>query len=211
MTTQNKMEAAIERDNAFYKKQLLPCPFCGGIPEHGMSQSDDGGCFLDRWEIACNICGVSMITMQESGWEWPHQVIEASVKNWNARANGWVYCSDAKIQEWAERHDINRGLRELRTIFEDAQTAHRLPEPAKMEDGWKMRERTQAQLVAQKEYKKSYNARRTAELTDLRAKLADATETLEQISLHVCDEFSTAQEIADECLDRIGRNNDDTV
>lgn len=50
-----------------------------------------------------------------------------------------------------------------------------------------MRQRTQKQLVAQREYKLSYNARRTAELATLKAENTRLREALELITSADCN------------------------
>jgi hypothetical protein len=73
------------RDNQFYKDQLKPCPMCGGVAEHGMASSGDGGAYLDRWEVCCLSCGLSLTASMPVVGEWPFAAIKIAVENWNRR------------------------------------------------------------------------------------------------------------------------------
>jgi len=63
---------------------LKPCPFCGADAYHGMPRSDDGGSYVDRWQVACTVCPANLIVIDADA-QWPHGVISQAVEKWNTR------------------------------------------------------------------------------------------------------------------------------
>jgi Lar family restriction alleviation protein len=109
--------------------RLKPCPFCGGDAEWNQHEGDplklDDPMTGANW-IECLKCGAST-NLRYSLMDDCRPVL---AEQWNRRylaapaqpAPEPAALSNAHIEAWGERHNVNRSTDELRVMVEDAAT-----------------------------------------------------------------------------------------
>lgn len=95
---------------------LLPCPFCGHVPDHvGMSISSDGDGIEKRYTVLCTNHGCSMYCVSTKAY----RTLRTAKKHWNMR---WEDGNESKTEYPIDCLNSSREPCECgEAVFKDAQ------------------------------------------------------------------------------------------